>query len=315
MAEGTWVPGYVGLFKTGELARRIEAGLGMMESCRLCPRRCGVNRLAGETGYCRTGRTARVASYNAHFGEEAPLVGRRGSGTIFVSSCNLLCSFCQNAEISHGNEGVDVTPRQMASMMLDLAAMGCHNINIVTPTHVVPMLLEALAAAVPQGLSLPLVYNCGGYESVETLRLIEGVVDIYMPDFKFWDPQWAERFCQADDYPECAREALHEMHRQVGDLVLDETGIARKGLLVRHLVMPNNVAGTAEIMRFLAREISPDTYVNVMDQYRPCWEARKDPLIDRRLTAAEFSAALDAAHAAGLHRLDRRERPRIFFGL
>lgn len=310
-----WMPAYVALFEAGGLAHRIEAGLEMMKSCTLCPRSCGVNRLAGEVGYCRTGRKARVASYNAHFGEEAPLVGRRGSGTIFVSSCSLLCSFCQNAEISHGNEGVDVTPEQMAAMMLDLQAMGCHNINAVTPTHVVPMLLEALAAAVPEGLSIPLVYNCGGYESLETLRLLEGIVDIYMPDFKFWEPQWAERFCQAADYPERARAALREMHRQVGDLILDETGIARKGLLVRHLVMPRNVAGTAEIMQFLAGEISRDTYVNVMDQYRPCWKAQEDPLIDRRLTAAEYRAALEAAHAAGLHRLDRREHPRILFGL
>lgn len=307
-------PSYRKLCSTGELETRVKEALALMAPCRLCPRKCGVDRLNGEIGYCRTGRNARVASYNAHFGEEAPLVGRHGSGTIFLSSCNLLCSFCQNFEVSHLNEGVEVEPDQIAGMMMALMARGCHNINVVTPTHVVAPILEALKVAIEQGLNIPLVYNSGGYESVDTLRLLDGIVDIYMPDFKFWDTSWAETFCNAPDYRDRAQAAIREMHRQVGDLKLDDDGIAVRGLLVRHLVMPNGVAGTADIMSFLAREISSDTYVNVMDQYRPCGHANRDPVINRRLTSEEYRDAVAAAKEAGLHRLDSRERPRIIFG-
>ncbi len=303
-------PGYVTLHRSGALAERAQSALRLLEACCLCPRKCGVNRLEDERGFCRTGRRARVASYNAHFGEESPLVGRHGSGTIFFSSCNLLCSFCQNYDISHEAEGVDVEPDQVAAMMLQLAERGCHNINFVTPSHVVPQILEALVTAAEHGLRVPLVYNSGGYDSVETLRLLQGIFDIYMPDFKFWDPQWSERFCQAPDYPEVARDALREMHRQVGDLVIGEDGVARRGLLLRHLVMPKGVAGTREIMRFVAKEISRATYVNVMDQYRPCGRASKEPWIDRRLTAAEYREAVADTEAAGLHRLDPRDRVR-----
>ena len=307
-------PSYLSLYRTGEFKVRIENALALMSPCRLCPRRCGVDRLNGETGYCRTGRHARVASYNAHFGEEAPLVGRHGSGTLFLSSCNLLCSFCQNFEVSHLNEGVELEPAQVAAMMMDLMKRGCHNINVVTPTHAVTPILEALDLAIEQGLNIPLVYNSGGYESVETLRLLDGIVDIYMPDFKFWDVSWAERFCNAPDYREVAQAAIREMHRQVGDLKLDDDGIAVRGLLIRHLVMPNGVAGTPDIMNFLAKEISSDTYVNVMDQYRPCGLAHRDPMINRRLTSEEYREAVAATQEAGLHRLDSRERPRIIFG-
>jgi len=286
----------------------------VMEACCLCPRSCGADRLNDQTGYCRTGRRVRVASYNAHFGEEAPLAGRNGSGTIFFSSCNLLCSFCQNFEISHLNEGIEASPDQIAGMMIALMERGCHNINLVTPTHVMPQMLEALEIAIGHGLAIPIVYNTGGYESVEALRLLDGIVDIYMPDFKFWEESWAERFCQAPDYPDVARAAIREMHRQVGDLVLDREGLAVRGLLIRHLVMPNGAAGTAGIMSFLAEEISVDTYVNVMDQYRPCGRADKDPAINRRLTSLEYREAVAATKAAGLHRLDSRERPRILFG-
>jgi putative pyruvate formate lyase activating enzyme len=285
----------------------------MMETCSLCPRACGVNRLEGETGYCRTGRNAKVASFNAHFGEEGPLVGRYGSGTIFISSCNLLCIFCQNYDISHLAEGTEVEPEQVAAMMLHLAEMGCHNINFVTPSHVIPQIIEALVPAIEQGLEVPLVFNSGGYDSKETLQLLDGIFDIYMPDFKFWDGKWADRFCNAPNYREVATEAIKEMHRQVGDLVLDKEGIAVKGLLVRHLVMPEQVAGTREIMEFLAREISPNTYVNVMDQYRPCGSADKDEFINRRLTSREYRNAVDATKRAGLTRLDPRERPRLVF--
>ena len=308
-------PSYIRLYRTGELARRIEKALAMMESCLLCPRRCGVNRLKGETGFCQTGRKARVASYNAHFGEEAPLVGIHGSGTIFISSCNLLCNFCQNYEISHNKEGADVGPEQMASMMIQLSDLGCHNINFVTPSHVVPQLLEALPFAIEKGMKVPLVYNSGGYDSVETLKLSEGVFDIYMPDFKFWDNRWAERYCNAPDYREVALDALREMHRQVGELVTDDGGIAVTGLLVRHLVMPKEIAGSEKFFEFLAKEISPHTYVNVMDQYRPCGSAQKDEFIHRRLEMGEYRDAINAARKAGLKRLDARERARFVFGV
>jgi putative pyruvate formate lyase activating enzyme len=307
-------PAYLRLYREGELKDRVMKALAFMKSCHLCPRRCGVDRLNGETGYCCTGRNARVASYNAHFGEEAPLVGRHGSGTLFFSSCNLRCSFCQNFEISHLNEGIEVSPDQVAGMMIELMERGCHNINLVTPTHVAPQILEALELAIEKGLNIPLVYNSGGYESIETLRLLDGIVDIYMPDFKFWKDSWARRFSHAPDYPEVARAAIREMHRQVGDLVLDNEGIAVRGLLIRHLVMPNRVAGTDAVMNFIAQEISRDTYVNVMDQYRPCGQAATDPAIKRRLTLQEYREAVVSAKSVGLHRLDSRERPRIIFG-
>jgi putative pyruvate formate lyase activating enzyme len=274
-----------------------------------------VNRIKGETGFCQTGRKARVASYNAHFGEEAPLVGTHGSGTIFISSCNLLCSFCQNYEISHDREGTDVAPEQMASMMVQLSDWGCHNINFVTPSHVVPQLLEALPFAIEKGMKVPLVYNSSGYDSVATLRLLEGVFDIYMPDFKFWDNRWAERYCDAPDYREVALDAIREMYRQVGDLMTDHRGIAVRGLLVRHLVMPEGVAGSERLFEFLATEISQNTYVNVMDQYRPCGSAPKDKVINRRLEMGEYREAIAAARKAGLKRLDQRERVRFVFGV
>lgn len=308
-------PSYVKLYREGELSRRSEAALARLESCTLCPRDCSVNRLEGESGICETGRKARVASYNAHFGEESPLVGSHGSGTIFISSCNLLCSFCQNYEISHLREGVQVDPEQMAAMMIELSERGCHNINFVTPTHVVPQLIEALIIAVEHGLRIPLVYNSNGYDKRETLELLDNIVDIYMPDFKFWDGKWAERYCGAPDYPVVARGALKEMHRQVGDLLIDDRGIAVRGLLVRHLVMPKKISGTEMIMSFIGGEISPYTYVNVMDQYRPCGEAEEDIHINRSVTSQEFREAMEAARAAGLTRLDPRDRMRLVFGL
>ncbi|MBW2028078.1 MAG: radical SAM protein [Deltaproteobacteria bacterium] len=308
-----FVPSYIELLERGVLEKRKEDALSLMKACSVCPRDCGVDRLEGEMGVCSTGRRARVASYNSHFGEESPLVGRHGSGTIFISSCNLLCGFCQNYEISHGREGVDVEPEQMAEMMIQLQRRGCHNINFVTPTHVVPQILEALPIAVRAGLRVPLVYNSSGYDKKETLEILDGVFDIYMPDFKFWDGKWADRYCKAPDYREVAMGAIKEMHRQVGDLILDERGIAQRGLLVRHLVMPNKVAGTGEILDFLAKGISANTYVNVMDQYRPCGEAYDDEFINRRLKAREFRQAMDEAKKAGLDRLDKRDVIRIIF--
>lgn len=306
---------YLRLFRKGEFSERVEKAFALMASCTLCPRECGVNRLEGGLGYCETGRKARVSSYNAHFGEESPLVGRYGSGTIFISSCNLLCSFCQNYDISHLREGVEVGPEQIASMMIQLAERGCHNINFVTPSHVVPQLLEALIPAVEHGLEIPLVYNSSGYDKKETLEILDGIFDIYMPDFKFWGGDWAERYCQAPDYPEVATAAVKEMHRQVGDLVINDQGLAVKGLLVRHLVMPENVAGSEKVFEFFVKEISPNTYVNVMDQYRPCGEAHKDPYINRRVSSQEFRDAMDTARKAGLTRLDPRDRIRLVFGV
>jgi putative pyruvate formate lyase activating enzyme len=300
----TW-PAYLGLAQSGELEARVEAARAALASCRLCPRACGVNRLENKTGYCRTGRQAKVASFGPHFGEERPLVGLGGSGTIFFSECNLRCVFCQNYDISLEGIGRPVTAHELAAMMLNLQQRGCHNINFVTPTHVMPQILEALGIAVARGLRLPLVWNCGGYESVEALRMLDGIVDIYMPDFKYGDGRWAAELSQAPDYPERAAAAIQEMHRQVSDLQIDEHGLARRGLLVRHLVMPGGVAATAEVMRILAA-LSRDTYVNVMAQYRPCAGAVGHPVIGRRITPAEYEAALRAARQAGLHRLDER---------
>jgi len=298
-------PSYLSLHRDGKLQERIYQALALISpACRLCPRNCRVDRLAGKTGVCRTGAKAIVASSSPHFGEEAPLVGMHGSGTIFFSSCNLLCSFCQNFDISHHIAGQEVEPAELAAIIIRLKKQKCHNINFVTPTHVIPQILQALIPAIEQGLDVPLVYNCGGYESVEALKLLEGIVDIYMPDFKFWDNQWAERFCQVRDYRERAKEALLEMHRQVGDLQLNEKGLAIRGLLVRHLVMPDDIAGSREVMNFLVQEISPHTYVNVMGQYRPCGLALRDERINRRITMVELATAVKAALQVGLYRLD-----------
>lgn len=304
---------YIRARETGELARRTGAAHEILRNCRLCPRNCEVNRLEGEKGMCRTGRLAVVSSYNPHFGEEDPLVGTNGSGTVFFTNCNLLCVFCQNWEISHLGEGSEVSAKTLAGMMLTLQKRGCHNINFVTPTHVVPQILDALGHAAADGLEVPLVYNTSGYDSVESLRLLDGIFDVYMPDFKFWDAGMSRKYLKAPDYPERAREAIREMHRQVGDLVLDENGIAQKGILLRHLVMPGGTAGTREIMRFIAREISPDTYVNIMDQYRPCGNAYSYPPLDRLITRYEYEEALTAAREEGITRFDKRERTaRIF---
>jgi putative pyruvate formate lyase activating enzyme len=274
-----------------------------MEDCDICPHCCGVNRRAGERGVCRTGEQAVVASAGPHFGEERPLVGRHGSGTIFFAWCSLRCRYCQNASISQRGEGEPVTQETLAETMLALQRRGCHNINLVTPSHVVPQILAATAIAAGRGLHIPLVYNTSGYDSLETLALLDGVVDIYMPDMKYADPEIAERYSGVRDYPAMNQAAVREMHRQVGDLVLDERGIAERGLLVRHLVLPEGLAGTGEIVRFLAG-LSKETYLNVMAQYRPCYQAYDLPRLDRPLTAAEYREAVRMALDAGLHRLD-----------
>lgn len=304
---------YLEAYRDGRLHQRIERALRWMAKCTLCPRFCRVNRLEGDEGFCRTGRRAVVASFGPHFGEELPLVGRNGSGTVFFSNCNLLCVFCQNYDISHGGEGLPVAKEQLADIMLDLQNQGCHNINFVTPSHVIAQILESLPLAIEKGLRIPLVYNCGGYERAAALRLLDGIVDIYMPDFKFWEPAVAEQLCGAQDYPVRAREALREMHRQVGDLQIDGGGIAVRGLLVRHLVMPHGLAGTRTVLEFLANEISTNTYVNIMDQYRPCGSAIGKSEFGRRITHEEYEDALQMAEDAGFMRLDRRSRRLVLF--
>lgn len=306
-AEETY-PAYRALARTGVLARRAAAAVEALAACRVCPRACGVNRLRDQTGVCRIGRRARVASFFPHHGEEDCLRGWGGSGTIFLGGCNLRCVFCQNHDISHVPAGRAVTAEQLAAIMLELQAAGCHNLNWVTPSHVVPQLLEALALAAERGLRLPIVYNTSSYDALETLRWLDGVVDIYLPDFKFWDPAVARRLAHAPDYPAVARAALREMHRQVGDLVCDASGLARRGVLVRHLVLPGGLAGTRAVAEWLARELSPDTYVNLMAQYHPDGPVRAAPAqfpeLSRPLEPGEFATALAEARAAGLHRFD-----------
>ncbi|MFW6011667.1 MAG: radical SAM protein [Desulfosalsimonas sp.] len=299
------LPAYIQTYRSGKLAGKIRRAYEILEDCTLCPRQCHVNRIAGETGVCRTENQMIVASFHSHFGEEAPLVGRNGSGTIFVTYCSLMCCFCQNYDISHEGWGEPVTDLQAAEMMLALQKRGCHNINFVTPTHVVPHILSALEKAIEGGLRIPLVYNSGGYERVETLRLLEGIFDIYMPDLKFMDTETAKRTCDAPDYPETAKAALKEMHRQVGDLVINDQGIAVQGLLVRHLVLPDDMAGTAEAMRFIAEEISPETYVNIMSQYRPMGRAAEIPGLLKPLSPEQYHEAVAAARKEGITRLDR----------
>ena len=300
-------PAYCQL-NTQELLAKAEQGLSRLENCRLCPRQCAVNRIDGESGFCQTGRWSVLASYQLHFGEETPLVGKTGSGTLFFSGCNLGCVFCQNEDISQNiASGQEVQPGRLAAVMLQLQEQGALNINLVTPTHVVPHILEALVQARAAGLCLPLVYNCGGYESLETLQLLDGVVDMYMPDIKFSDSGVAEKYCQAADYPSRARAALREMHRQVGDLEIDTRGAARRGLLVRHLLLPGGLAGSEHWFAFLAQDISPNTYLNIMDQYRPCAQAHQYPELRSGVSREDYAQALQLARSVGLHRLDRRE--------
>ncbi len=304
-------PAYLRLYETGELERRVERGLRALESCEVCPRNCRVNRFADKFAVCKTGRFAVVGSYFAHFGEEDCLRGWKGSGTIFFSGCNLRCVFCQNFDISWQLRGAPAPPERLAQMMIELQEMGCHNINFVTPEHVVPQIIEALPYAVKAGLRLPIVYNTSAYDSLESLELLDGIVDIYMPDFKYWDSEMARKYSKAPDYPEVCRRTIKEMYRQVGDLVLGEQGLAKRGLLIRHLVMPEGIAGTREVMRWIARELSTHTYVNVMAQYYPAGKVSPGeyPEINRRLKPSEYEQALDEAWRAGLKRLDPRRPP------
>jgi putative pyruvate formate lyase activating enzyme len=301
-------PVYLRTYRSGALARKVDEALAALADCTLCPRDCHVNRLEDKFAVCKTGRYAVVGSHFPHFGEEDCLRGWRGSGTIFFSWCNLRCVFCQNYDLSWQGEGAGTPPEELAQMMLRLQQLGCHNINFVTPEHVVPQILEALPRAIEGGLRLPLVYNTSAYDSLHSIKLMDGVVDIYMPDFKFWDAEMARHYSKAPNYPDAARRVIKAMHQQVGDLVFDEHGLALRGVLLRHLVMPGGIAGTREIMQWAAEELGPETYVNVMAQYYPAGKVSRTEYvqINRGITGEEFDAALDAARAAGLHRLDTR---------
>jgi putative pyruvate formate lyase activating enzyme len=309
MGAAVFEPSCLALWRTGELRARVARAWARLADCDLCARFCHVDRRAGITGaVCRTGERARVHSHGPHFGEEDPLRGTNGSGTIFFSWCNLRCDFCQNWTISHKGEGVEVEPEILAELMLELQEKGCHNINLVSPSHVVAQVLAALEIAAGRGLYLPLVYNTGGYDSLPALELLDGVVDIYMPDMKYGDADTARHYSHAPDYPRVNQAAVKEMHRQVGDLVLDERGLAVRGLLVRHLVLPGGLAGTGRVLEFLSREISKKTYLNLMDQYRPCWRAEEIEPLARPISREEWNEALALAEVSGLTRLDCRRR-------
>jgi putative pyruvate formate lyase activating enzyme len=303
---GGFIPAYLRLEK-GELITRVACANEHLEACDLCAWDCGVNRRVGKLGVCQTGERAKISSYAPHLGEEDPLRGWRGSGTVFFTSCNLHCQYCQNYDISQTDNGQDIEPERLAAIFLELQAYGCHNINFVSPSHVVPQILSAVLNATQAGLKIPLVYNTGGYDSLSALQLLDGIVDIYMPDMKYASAQIGLHYSKIRNYPAVNQSAVLEMHRQVGDLQINERGIATRGLLVRHLVLPNQLAGTETIVNFLAKEISTDTYLNLMDQYRPAYKASQYPKLNRPVTHLEIQQALELTRESGLHRLDRRK--------
>ncbi len=312
ISRSDYTPSYLVTYETDKriFQEKVERALEALRKCEVCPRHCHIDRLEDRTAVCRTGRYSYVASAFPHFGEEDCLRGWRGSGTIFFSFCNLKCVFCQNFDISWQGNGQALKPEQLAGIMIHLQESGCHNINFVTPEHVVPQIVEAIPLAINKGLNLPIVYNTSAYDSMHSLRLMEGIVDIYMPDFKFWDAELSFLYMSARDYPETARAAIKEMHRQVGPLRFDKDGLALRGLLVRHLVMPHGISQTRDICRFIANEVSRDTYINIMDQYRPAGRVLTRPekygLISRRTTNAEYEEALAIARDEGLYRIDQR---------
>ena len=305
--KSPFIPVYSDLLQTGELGRRANQAYQHLQDCDLCARYCHMNRRQTIKGaVCRTGEGAIVNSFGAHHGEEDPLRGWNGSGTIFFSWCSLRCVFCQNWEISQKGRGQEVEPEQLADMMLQLQSQGCHNINFVTPSHVVAQIIAAVEIAAQQGLNIPLVYNTGGYDSPEALALLDGIIDIYMPDMKYGESRLARQYSKVRNYVEVNFAAVKEMHRQVGDLQLDANGVAQRGLLVRHLVLPANIAGSDKVLAFLAQDISTNTYLNLMDQYYPCYRADEYPLLARPISNAEYKDALKLAEQYGLQRLDRR---------
>ncbi len=294
-------PSYLNAYNDKSLQRKADEAHAMLSSCNICPRTCKVDRLKGELGFCKTGALPRVYSFMAHQGEEPPVSGERGSGTIFFSYCNLACVYCQNYEFSQLGQGKEVSCEELARVMLELQSMGCHNINLVSPTHVMPQILKALVIAVEGGLKIPLVYNTGGYERAEKISLLEGIIDIYLPDMRYGDSAAAVAYSSAPDYPAYNQSAVKEMHRQVGIASLDEKGIITRGLIIRHLVLPGAVSGTDKIMKFIAEELSKDTYISLMSQYLPYHRARQFKAIARRLTAQEYDGAKSMMEAAGLH--------------
>lgn len=297
-----YIPGYIELYRTGELKKRIKALNEILKGCKLCPRECGTNRLEEEVGVCKGGADLMVSSVSPHFGEEPPLVGFHGSGTVFLTHCNLRCIFCQNYDISHLGRGQITTSSEMANYMLRLQKMGCHNINFVTPTHYVPQIVASLPEAIDSGLRIPLVFNCGGYESLEVIRLLKDIIDIYMPDIKYADEKVAKKYSNSPEYPEIVKKVLFEMYHQVGDLKTNQDGIAERGLLIRHLVIPEGLAGTKDLMEFVATDISKDSYVNLMAQYRPIYRAYEFPELNRKISSQEYQEAIAIARRAGLHR-------------
>lgn len=310
LSRADFSPAYLETYERGLLREKVDEALEALRSCTLCPRNCEINRWE-KYAVCKVARYARVSSFFPHFGEEDVLRGSRGSGTIFFSWCNLRCVFCQNYEISQLGEGEEVGPKELARMMLRLQEQGCHNINFVTPEHVVPQILEALPYAIEKGLRVPLVYNTSGYDSLHSIRLMGGVVDIYMPDFKLWDRERCRKYLLAPDYAEAARGVVKAMHQQVGELKVDKEGRALRGLLVRHLVMPGMLEDSREIMGYIATAISADTYLNIMDQYSPAWKVKtteKHAAINRQITRAELQEAFRCAQQVGLWRFDSRWR-------
>lgn len=294
------LPSYIAAFETKRLQKTAQKAFEMLENCMICPRRCGVNRIQGQTGFCRTGREAIVCSALAHQGEEPPISGTKGSGTIFFSRCNMRCVYCQNSSFSQADEGREVTERELAEFMLVLQEAGCHNINFVTPTHVLPQILEALILAIEGGLQIPLVYNTSGYEFPEIIRLLEGIVDIYLPDMRYANENHAIKYSSAPNYPAYNRDAVKEMFRQVGTAQFDQDGLIKRGLIIRHLVLPEDIAGSEEIFRFISREISPDTCVSLMSQYFPAFEASGDLKLNRPISLEEYEKAVELLTHYGL---------------
>jgi putative pyruvate formate lyase activating enzyme len=286
--------------KVKDIKERVKQAYKLLQNCRVCPRRCGVDRLNGERGICRVGKNPMISSYNVHFGEEPPISGTRGSGTIFFTGCNLRCIYCQNFPISQLGHGVEITTKDLAERMISLQSRGCHNINFVTPTHFVPQILEALSFAQEMGFDLPLVYNSSGYDSIEALRLLDGIIEIYLPDMRYSDNQVAKRLSSAEDYVEVNREAIREMYRQVGNLVTDEDGLAKKGLLIRHLILPLDLAGSKKTFKFIKEEISAQVYVSLMGQYFPSFKAKEDVSIKRKITHEEYEQAKESFYESGL---------------
>ena len=299
-----YIPAYREILQTGELQEKSTALVGLLSNCVICPRNCRVDRLAGEVGICGVGERVWVSSYGPHHGEEDPIRGVRGSGTIFFSGCNLNCLFCQNADISQKLTGMEISTRELANLMLELQGMGCHNINLVSPTHVIPQITEAIYLAAVDGLTLPVVYNSGGYDSLQTLQYLNGIIDIYMPDMKYSGEKVGRDFSNIPSYPAVNQAAVLEMHRQVGNLKISSDGVAERGLLIRHLVLPNGLAGSQRVLRFIAEKISIDTYLNIMDQYRPAYQAYRKNDINRRITRSEYLDIVHYAESLGMTRLD-----------